>query len=179
MGKLTIELLGEKVGHTSFKNISELDLRNSKLREIDCFTGTDFRNLRKLTVDNNLLTNIDCFVGLAGLRYLSLNNNRIERLLSTDQPAPAPAGSGPMRVDTPGYERQNVKSLMPNLEELHLGHNMISKISDLALHRLSQLRVLYLHGNRICKVRSIMGSIYQRPPSYRLFILGRLTVWSI
>ncbi|KAI9104748.1 hypothetical protein DFS34DRAFT_575701 [Phlyctochytrium arcticum] len=152
LGKLTIELLGEKVGHLTFKNISELDLRNCKIREIDCFAGFDFRNLRKLTFDNNLLTNIDCFVGLTGLRYLSLNNNKLERLLSTDQPAPMTMGNGMMRLDTPEYGRQFVRTLLPNLEELHLGHNVISRIADLALYRLSHLKLLYLPGNRISKV---------------------------
>ncbi|KAJ3337839.1 hypothetical protein HDU91_001371, partial [Kappamyces sp. JEL0680] len=35
MGKLTVELLGEKIGHFNFKNITELDLRNCKIKEID------------------------------------------------------------------------------------------------------------------------------------------------
>ena len=39
MGKLTIELF-EKIGHFNFKNITELDLRNCKIREIDCLSGS-------------------------------------------------------------------------------------------------------------------------------------------
>ncbi|TPX66556.1 hypothetical protein SpCBS45565_g04405 [Spizellomyces sp. 'palustris'] len=153
LGKLTIELLGEKIGHLTFKNICELDLRNCKIREIDCFADCDFRNLRKLVFDNNLLTNIDCFVGLTGLKTLSLNNNRIERLLSTDLPAPLTSPNGIMRLDTPEYGRQRtVKTLLPNLEELSLGYNCISRIADLALYQLAHLKMLYLHGNRISKV---------------------------
>jgi Leucine-rich repeat (LRR) protein len=137
LGKLTIELLGEKVGHFNFKNIAELDLRNCKIKEIDCLSGSDFRSLRKLNFDNNLLVNIDCFASLSGLRHLSVNSNKLERLLSYD---------GSLNDFKPQ------KSFLPNLEELYLGHNNISKISDLGLHRLSQLKVLYLQGNCIMKV---------------------------
>ncbi|KAJ3163656.1 Leucine-rich repeat-containing protein 9 [Geranomyces michiganensis] len=155
LGKLTIELLGEKIGHQTFKVISELDLRNCKIREIDCFTGLDFRNLRKLTFDNNLLTSIDCFVGLTGLRCLSLNNNKIERLLMSDAPTVGSASTSAANLrneSAPEGRRISTKGLLPSLEELHLGHNMINRIADLGLHRLPQLRTLYLHGNRIGKI---------------------------
>lgn len=138
MGKLTIELLGEKIGHFNFKNITELDLRNCKIKEIDCLSGSDFRSLRKLNFDNNLLTNIDCFASLVGLRNLSVNNNKIERLLSSD--------------GNFGDHHKQMKSFLPNLEELYLGYNNLAKISDLGLHRISQLRVLHVQGNKILKV---------------------------
>ncbi|OAJ40643.1 hypothetical protein BDEG_24350 [Batrachochytrium dendrobatidis JEL423] len=179
MGKLTIELLGEKIGHFTFKNISELDLRNCKIREIDCLANGDFRNLRRLNFDNNMLTNIDCFTTLVGLRCLSLNNNRIERLLSSDTASPVPASSNlgsisslsgnslgelnssaagcnfgnglTLRRDsTSDYGKSN--PLLSQLEELYLGHNQITRIADLGLHRMPQLRTLYLQGNKIGKI---------------------------
>jgi Leucine-rich repeat (LRR) protein len=142
MGKLTVELLGEKIGHFNFKNITELDLRNCKIRDIDCLSGADFRSLRKLNFDNNLLVSIDCFVSLGGLRHLSLNNNKIERLLTLDSQYQA----GPDAVKAP------LVSILPHLEELYLGYNSINRISDLGLHRMPQLKVLYLQGNKITKV---------------------------
>lgn len=149
-----MELLGEKIGHFVFKNISELDLRNCKIKEVDCLTRGEFRNLRKLNFDNNLLTHIDCFTGLSGLRYLSVNNNRIERLLSTD-PIITPAYESFMYGNTnrndPGTTK-NLSSMFPLLEELYLGNNQIARISDLAIYRIKQLKILYLHGNRILKV---------------------------
>ncbi|KAJ3090596.1 hypothetical protein HK102_003261, partial [Quaeritorhiza haematococci] len=236
LGKLTMELLGEKIGHFSFKNIVELDLRNCKIKEIDCFrpltmgpsssqsfsdgipqapqstffptmvSNTTFRNLRRLNFDNNLLTNIDPLTSLTSLRSLSLNHNRIERLLSTDQPvstvgisnictspdpySSSPSLSGPSTtvavgagedvssgvcaggmtggtgtevvgekaVTTNGVGTSSVgvggagTVLLPFLEELHLGNNVVTRIADLGLHRLPQLKLLYLHGNRITKV---------------------------
>ncbi|KAJ3285947.1 Leucine-rich repeat-containing protein 9 [Borealophlyctis nickersoniae] len=157
LGKLTIELLGEKIGHFAFKNISELDLRSCRIREIDCFAGFDFRNLRRLNFDNNLLTNIDCFAGLSGLRSLSLNGNRIERLLSTDSPAPVVGngvgmvGLGGGRIDTPESGKHR-RPLLPYLEELHLGHNCVTRIADLGLWRFPHLKLMYLHGNKITKI---------------------------
>jgi Leucine-rich repeat (LRR) protein len=149
MGKLTIELLGEKIGHFTFKNITELDLRNCKIREVDCLSNGDFRNLRKLNFDNNLLVNIDCFGGLTGLRYLSLNHNKLERLLSTDQPA----NNMSCAITKSDYSEYGKPALfLSHLEELHLGYNMITRIADLALWRMPQLRILFLQGNRISKV---------------------------
>jgi Leucine-rich repeat (LRR) protein len=149
MGKLTIELLGEKIGHFTFKNITELDLRNCKIREVDCLSNGDFSNLRKLNFDNNQLVNIDCFGALTGLRYLSLNHNKLERLLSTDQPANNMSCS----ISKSDYsENGNPSLFLSNLEELHLGYNCITRIADLALWRMLQLRILFLQGNRISKV---------------------------
>ncbi|KAI8913666.1 hypothetical protein EDD86DRAFT_201175, partial [Gorgonomyces haynaldii] len=147
MGRLTIELLGEKIGHFTFKNITELDLRNCKIREVDCLAGGDFRNLRKLNFDNNLLVNIDCFVSLTGLRYLSINHNKIERLLSTDIPVSANNGFFTEQPDAP---KPNL--FLSQLEELHMGHNNVSRIADLGLYRMPRLRILFLQGNRITKI---------------------------
>ncbi|KAI8805973.1 hypothetical protein BJ742DRAFT_901172 [Cladochytrium replicatum] len=189
-GRLTIELLGEKIGHFTFKNISELDLRNCKLREIDCFsppqpsaTGStsisskhgipEFRNLRKLNLDGNFLTSIEALTFLTGLRCLSLNSNRIERLLNSDSSigsVSSPAqqlgastgglgkigtGSGSVNLGRISSASVLPKAILPRLEELHLGNNCISKISDLGLNRLPAVKILYLHGNRISKIEGL------------------------
>ncbi|KAI9334738.1 hypothetical protein BDR26DRAFT_866682 [Obelidium mucronatum] len=133
LGKLTIELLGAKIGHFSFRNISELDLRNCKIREADCFTGPHSRWTR--------------LPGLQGLRCLCLNNNRIDKLLLAD--LPAVVGLNGWRVDNSEFQR---KSIFPNLEELHLGNNNISRIADLGLYRMGQLKRLYLQGNKITRI---------------------------
>ncbi|KAJ3012251.1 UNVERIFIED_CONTAM: Leucine-rich repeat-containing protein 9 [Siphonaria sp. JEL0065] len=150
LGKLTIELLGAKIGHFSFRNISELDLRNCKIREADCFTGThcsEFRNIRRLQFDSNQLSSLDAFAGLQGLRCLCLNYNRIEKILLND--LPAVVGLNGWRVDNSEFQR---RSIFPNLEELHLGNNNISRIADLGLYRLGQLKRLYLQGNKITRI---------------------------
>jgi Leucine-rich repeat (LRR) protein len=128
-----------------------LDLRNCKIREVDCLCQGDFRNLKKLNFDNNLLVNLDCFKTLGNLRYLSLNSNKIERLLSTD-PIVSPNNSGLANPNVQKEEMIKFESFLPNLEELFLGNNQISKIAELGLRRFKQLKVLYLHGNKISKV---------------------------
>lgn len=114
-------------------------MRNCKIREVDCLSRGEFRNLRKLNFDNNLLANIDCFSELSGLKYLSLNNNRIEILLSTDG-------------NQSGRQEVRAGLFLSQLEELYLGSNLISKISDLALYRMPQLRILFLQANKIAKI---------------------------
>ncbi|KAJ3129092.1 hypothetical protein HK100_008831 [Physocladia obscura] len=149
LGKLTIELLGAKIGHFSFRNISELDLRNCKIKEADCFIGSqanEFRNIRRLQFDNNQLVSLDAFASLQGLRCLCLNSNRIDKILSAD--VPAVLGLNGWKVDNAEFHR---KTIFSSLEELHLGNNNISRIADLGLYRLGQLKRLYLQGNKISR----------------------------
>lgn len=170
IGKLTIELLGERIGHFAFKNITELDLRNCKIKEVDCLSKGEFKNLRKLNFDNNHLTNIDCFTSLTGLRCLSLNNNKLEKLLSSDPISYIVSGSGLIygqnsKIDI--SESTKLTYLLPMLEELNLGNNLISRISDLYLYRMKNLKVLYLHGNKISKVFTIFfNSVDRRIRAY-------------
>jgi Leucine-rich repeat (LRR) protein len=150
--------LGEKIGHFTFRNIVEIgktpetltpDLRNSKIKDIDCFkapgktTSEDFPNIRRLNFDNNLLTNIDSLIGIRSLRFLSLNNNKIERLCSADSN---------MKFDDSESATKGKLYLFPRLEELYLGFNQITKISELGLFRFPMLRNLHLQGNKISKI---------------------------
>ena len=155
-GKLTIELLGEKIGHFTFKNISELDLRGCKIKEVDCLRKGDFKNLRKLNLDTNLLANLDSFVDLCSLRILSLNGNKIEKLLSSDPVGVSSSESGLLygqlsKSDSLASSKK-LPCFLPQLEELYLGGNCICRIADLALYRFKQLKVLYLNSNKITKV---------------------------
>jgi Leucine-rich repeat (LRR) protein len=147
-GKLTHEILAEKIG-TSFKNVTELDLRNLKIKEADCICGKEFRNLRRLNFDNNLLVNIDSFATLAGLKVLSLNCNRLERLFSRD-----PIGNQISSLNSQ-YSFTPVPPCLAQIEELYLGSNNIARISDLGLHRCPSLKLLYLQGNSISKLEGL------------------------
>ena len=128
-------------------------MRNSKIKDIDCFKpkstnnpSEEFANLRRLNFDNNLLTNIDALVGIRSLRYLSLNNNKLERLLSTDVSS---------RFDDSDTLIKNKIFLFPKLEELYLGFNQISRITDLGLVRIPLLRYLHLQNNKISKIEGL------------------------
>lgn len=137
-GKLTIELLGEKLGHFAFKNLSDLDLRNCRIKEIDCFSSGDFRSLRRLNLDNNQISTIEPLLSLTSVKFLSLNNNRIEKLA--------------------GFDADPKTQIMffPNLLECQLGFNLVSRMSELGLSRFKTLKVLYLQGNKIAKVSGIL-----------------------
>lgn len=131
-----------------------MDLRSCKIKEIDCFKpicskplqnqqhpSGEFNNLKKLNLDHNLLTSIDSLASIRSLRYLSLNHNRIERLLLAD-----------INKNLIEEISQPSQQLLPFLEEIHLGNNLISKISDLKLYRMPYLKFINLQGNKIAKV---------------------------
>lgn len=142
-GKLTIELLGEKLGHYNFQQIQELDLRDCRIKDIECFqaNAAQFRALRKLNLDNNLLTCIDPLIYLTNIRFLSLNNNRLDKLFSSD-----------LLTTFSKYEETKNQSFFPVIEELQIGGNVITRLSDLALFKLPSLQILRAPGNKLTRV---------------------------
>ena len=60
-GRLTLDSLAERVGHSRFERLRELDLSGMALRELgDVFTKEEghFTGLQMLTLDNNELTEV-------------------------------------------------------------------------------------------------------------------------
>lgn len=141
-GKLTVELLGLKMGHFNFKNLVELDLQNCKIKVVDSLMGNEFVSLQRLNFDDNILTNIDCFASISSLKYISLNRNRIEKLFSFDVAA-IPNTQKPFRIE------------LSNLEELYLGGNNVTKIKDLCLYRFRKLTTLHLDCNKITAIEGL------------------------
>ena len=140
-GKLTKDMLVERIGHPAFANVSALELCGAKLRDLTIFEELDFVNLKELTLENNQITELSGLLALKSLSVLRLNQNRIEACMAQQQ-----------------QQQQNDASdeqTLPALEVLHLNYNRVSDIKELELHRFPRLRELHLQANHICQVSGL------------------------
>lgn len=68
-GRLTCDFIVERVGHSVFANIKELDLPQLSLRSIDLGNSAQqFSNLRSVNLEHNNLTSLGGLVHLPSLR---------------------------------------------------------------------------------------------------------------
>ena len=67
-GRLTTDFVAERVGHSVFSDIRELDVPQLSLRSIDLGSGEAFKNLRSINLEHNNLTNFGGLVHLPNLR---------------------------------------------------------------------------------------------------------------
>lgn len=67
-GRLTSDFVAERVGHSVFSEIRELDVPQLSLKSIDLGTGEAFVNLRSVNLEHNNLTNVGGLVHLPNLR---------------------------------------------------------------------------------------------------------------
>ena len=142
-GKLTAEALLDRLGHSFWEHVHELDLSRSKIRELDALHADGFCNLRELNLDGNLLMEVHSMPRLPALTILRLNHNLIQ---SAAGDAAGPSG---------GKER-GLASLGA-LEVLQLGYNQITDVPSLRLHFLHNLKVLHLQGNELQRVDGLQS----------------------
>src|SRR5690606_12223786 len=75
-GKMTSELLLQKVGHMNFKQVTYLDLSNVGLKEFEGISA--FPRLQDLSLENNNLSNLKGIEHCSALVTLNLANNKLE-----------------------------------------------------------------------------------------------------
>ncbi|XP_038075835.1 leucine-rich repeat-containing protein 9-like [Patiria miniata] len=155
-GRLTQDFVAEKLGHSNFHEVRELDFPQSALRQVDLGTGEHFINLRSVNLEHNSLQSFCGLVYLVNLRVLCLNHNHIECIL----PRPKACGSkgylkGYREDLTDIYSPGNFTPILENLEVLHLGYNGITDLIRLQISRLPSLKALFLQGNEISKVEGL------------------------
>ena len=142
-GKLTIEFVVERVGHSFLEHVRELNLAASRVRDLgDVMSQASFPGLKEVNLDNNQLTDLGGLLGLPLLTVLRLNHNRIEHL--------------------GGAAEDSARSGLPHLEVLQLGYNHINYIPSLRLYCFPELRSLYLQGNDITKIEGLERCVQLR-----------------
>ncbi|KAK7148433.1 hypothetical protein R3I93_012688 [Phoxinus phoxinus] len=170
-GRLNADMVAEKLGHTNYRELSELNLLSSSVRMVDLVPADLFVNLRSINLDGNNLTSFSGLIFLPNIKVLSLNYNHIESILPRQKVQSYMSNKQILhhKVSSSGYGQQNsrpsregltgdnLEPLMSSLEVLHLGHNGISNLINLQISRLTNLRALFLQGNDISQVDGLDG----------------------
>ncbi|KAA8582195.1 hypothetical protein FQN60_008935 [Etheostoma spectabile] len=171
-GRLTPDMVAEKLGHTNYTDITYLTLQSCSIRMVDLAPADLFCSLRSVNLDHNNLTSFSGLIYLPNIKALCLNYNHIESILPR-QKTQAPLTNRQIlysKVHSSGYGQQSLSKgkgetgptgslepLMGSLEVLHLSHNGISNMTNLQLSRLTNLKALFLQGNEISQVEGLEG----------------------
>ncbi|XP_050982867.1 leucine-rich repeat-containing protein 9 [Labeo rohita] len=169
-GRLNADMVAEKLGHTNYRDLSELNLQSSSVRMVDLTPADLFSNLRSINLERNNLTSFSGLIFLPNLKVLSLNYNHIESILPRQKVQSHMSNKQVLyhKVSSSGYGQQNsrpsregltdnLEPLMSSLEVLHLGYNGISNLINLQISRLTNLKALFLQGNDISQVDGLDG----------------------
>ncbi|XP_067847992.1 leucine-rich repeat-containing protein 9 isoform X2 [Heptranchias perlo] len=170
-GRLTSDMVTERLGHSNFSELLKLDMPESAIRSVDLGPSEKFGRLQRINLERNNLTSFSGLIYLPRVKVLYLNHNHIETILPRQKPQihltnrqllqqkVSSSGYGQPGLsrgnsrDTGGYE--SLPPVMESLEVLHLGYNGISSLAQLQLSRLINLRVLYLEGNFISQIEGL------------------------
>uniref|UniRef100_A0AAV2JHC5 Leucine-rich repeat-containing protein 9 n=1 Tax=Knipowitschia caucasica TaxID=637954 RepID=A0AAV2JHC5_KNICA len=176
-GRLTSDMVSEKLGHSNFFDITHLSMASNSIRMVDLSPADLFENLRSVSLDHNNLTSFSGLIYLPNLKSLNLNYNHIESIMPRLKTQAHLTNRQILynKVHSSGYGQQaptksireavpfgSLEPLMGNLEELHLSHNGISNMANLQLSRLTNLKALFLQGNDISQVEGLEGLKFLR-----------------
>ncbi|XP_077393916.1 leucine-rich repeat-containing protein 9 isoform X3 [Festucalex cinctus] len=169
-GRLTPDLVAEKLGDSNYTSITHLTLNTCSIRSVDLSPIELFLNLNNINLDHNNLTCFSGLIHLPNVKVLCLNYNRIESILPRQKTFLTNRQMLHNKVHSSGYGQQSLckgsrhiaptiilEPLMSSLEVLHLGHNGISNMANLELSRLTNLKTLFLQGNEISQVEGLEG----------------------
>uniref|UniRef100_A0A3Q3WLU9 Uncharacterized protein n=1 Tax=Mola mola TaxID=94237 RepID=A0A3Q3WLU9_MOLML len=162
-GRLTPDMVTEKLGHSNYTDITYLTLQSCSVRIIDLCPPELFRNLHSVNLEHNNLTSFSGLIDLPNIKILCLNHNRIESILPRQKTHQTNKQMLHSKVHSSGYGQQRhsrgrgLEPLMGSLEVLHLSHNGISNMANLQLSRLTNLKALFLEDNEIRQVAGLEG----------------------
>uniref|UniRef100_A0A8D0H1M9 Leucine rich repeat containing 9 n=1 Tax=Sphenodon punctatus TaxID=8508 RepID=A0A8D0H1M9_SPHPU len=171
-GKLTSDMIAERLGHSNFTKMQELNWTTSTIRSVDLVPADQFRSVCNVNLQNNNLTSFSGLIYLPNVKILCLNYNRIESILPRQKPQNHLTNRQLLyqKVTSSGYGQQglskgsrdagfgeNLPPIMQSLEVLHLGYNGISNLAQLQIGRLKNLKFLFLQGNEISQIEGLEG----------------------
>ena len=149
---LTQSFVGLRYASLDYLDLRHLNISDRMGSFFDTLNGT---RIKQICVSKNYLTKYDHskFANVVDLDRLILSANDIKHVHLV---------SSQLRVLKLAYNRikrfipicYNNESLFPNLEELTLDHNVISKISVKHLHCLTHLKILNLSRNKLFKFKT-------------------------
>ncbi|XP_039994007.1 leucine-rich repeat-containing protein 9 isoform X3 [Xiphias gladius] len=171
-GRLTPDMVTEKLGHSNYTDITYLTLQSCSIRMVDLSPADLFSSVCSVNLDRNNLTSFSGLIYLPNIKVLCLNYNHIESILPRQKTQTHLTNRQILysKVHSSGYGQQSTSKgnretgptgspepLMGSLEVLHLSHNGISNMANLQLSRLTNLKVLFLQGNEISQVEGLEG----------------------
>uniref|UniRef100_A0A3Q1ARH7 Leucine rich repeat containing 9 n=1 Tax=Amphiprion ocellaris TaxID=80972 RepID=A0A3Q1ARH7_AMPOC len=171
-GRLTTDMVAEKLGHSNYTEITYLTLQSCSIRMVDLSPVDQFCSLHSVNLDHNNLTSFSGLIYLPNIKALSLNYNHIESILPRQRTQAQLTNRQILysKVHSSGYGQNSpskasrdtgptgsLEPLMGSLEVLHLSHNGISNMANLQLSRLTNLKALFLQGNEISQVEGLEG----------------------
>uniref|UniRef100_A0A8C2T244 Leucine-rich repeat-containing protein 9-like n=1 Tax=Coturnix japonica TaxID=93934 RepID=A0A8C2T244_COTJA len=170
-GKLTSDMIADRLGQSDFTEMQELNWANSNIRSVELVPADQFRNVHSVNLQNNNLTSFSGLIFLPNVKVLCLNYNHIESILPRQKTANELTNRQQLhrKVISSGYgqqeytkggrdaEEENLPPIMQSLEVLHLGHNGITDMAYLQLSRLKNLKFLFLQGNFISQIEGLEG----------------------
>ncbi|KAM3594085.1 uncharacterized protein V6R79_001921 [Siganus canaliculatus] len=169
-GRLTPDMITEKLGHSNYTDINYLTLQSCSIRMVDLCPSELFCSLRSVNLEHNNLSSFSGLIYLPNIRSLCLNYNHIESILPRQKTHLTSRQMLHNKVHSSGYGQQSrargkgetgptgsLQPLMGSLEVLHLSHNGISNMANLQLSRLTNLKALFLQDNEISQVEGLEG----------------------
>ncbi|XP_053132331.1 leucine-rich repeat-containing protein 9 isoform X2 [Hemicordylus capensis] len=174
-GKLNADMVAERLGHSNFSKMQELNWTASMIRMVDLVPAEQFKNITSVNLQNNNLTSFSGLIYLPSVKVLCLNYNHIESILPRQKP-PNHLTSRQLlhqKVMSSGYGQQGLSKsgrdpgvseslppIMESLEVLHLGYNGITSLALLQISRLKNLKFLFLQGNDISQIEGLDGLLF-------------------
>ncbi|XP_077946052.1 leucine-rich repeat-containing protein 9 isoform X1 [Gasterosteus aculeatus] len=171
-GRLTPDMIAEKLGHSNCTDITYLTLQSCSIRIVDLSPVDLFCGLRSVNLDHNNLTSFSGLIFLPNIKALCLNYNHVESILPRQKTQASLTNRQILysKVHSSGYGQHSpskgkgetgatvgLEPLMESLEVLHLSHNGISNMANLQLSRLTNLKALFLQDNEISQVEGLEG----------------------
>ncbi|MBN3307733.1 LRRC9 protein, partial [Amia calva] len=185
-GRLTPDMVSEKLGHSDYADVFELDIPSAAIRTVDLAPTDQFRSIRSVNLENNNLTSFSGLVFLPNVKFspmvshlpvfvyvyfsfltvflqvLCLNHNRIESILPR-QKTQTPLNNRQMlyqKVNSSGYGQQGASrgSRDPGLGD-SLGPLMASlEVLHLSHNGVSSLAQLQLSRLSNLKALFLQGN---------------------
>uniref|UniRef100_A0A670I022 Leucine rich repeat containing 9 n=1 Tax=Podarcis muralis TaxID=64176 RepID=A0A670I022_PODMU len=171
-GKLNADMVAERLGHSNFSKMQELNWTASMIRMVDLAPADQFKNITSVNLQNNNLTSFSGLVYLPNIKVLCLNYNHIESILPRQKVSNHLTNRQLLyqKVTSSGYGQQgsskgnrdvganeSLPPIMESLEVLHLGYNGIASLASLQISRLKNLKFLFLQGNEISQIEGLDG----------------------
>ncbi|ETE73512.1 Leucine-rich repeat-containing protein 9, partial [Ophiophagus hannah] len=171
-GKLNADMVAERLGHSNFSKMQELNWTASMIRMVDLVPADQFKNITSVNLQNNNLTSFSGLIFLPNIKVLCLNYNHIESIFPRQKPSNHLTNRQLLhqKVMSSGYGQQgsskssrdagvseSLSPIMESLEVLHLGYNGITNLVLLQISRLKNLKFLFLQGNEISHIEGLEG----------------------